>query len=411
VAIVGGGLVGLSMATALAGAGLEVAVIDAQAPETMTAAPYDGRASAIARGSRRILEGAGVWQQVEVAQPILDIRVSDGRVGRPASPFFLHFDAEEVDGAPMGWIVENRLLRQALAARAAALPSLRVIAPVKVENTVRDGAGVRVNLADGRALAARLLIAADGRGSRLRQAAGIAARSFDYPQSGLVCTLAHERPHNGTAHEHFLPSGPFAVLPMTDGPVTDRRGDIHRSSLVWTERRALAEAAMTYDPARFANEVERRFGDSLGAMRLVDRRWCYPLSVLQAQRSFDRRLALIGDAAHVIHPIAGQGFNLGLRDVAALAECIVDQRRLGLDIGETAVLERYARWRRFDTLALTAVTDGLNRLFSNDLTALRIVRDLGLAAVDRVGPLRRFFMRHAMGLVGDLPRLVRGEPL
>jgi len=346
-----------------------------------------------------------------VAQPILDIRVSDGRVGRPASPFFLHFDAEEVDGAPMGWIVENRLLRQALAARAAALPSLRVIAPVKVENTVRDGAGVRVNLADGRALAARLLIAADGRGSRLRQAAGIAARSFDYPQSGLVCTLAHERPHNGTAHEHFLPSGPFAVLPMTDGPVTDRRGDIHRSSLVWTERRALAEAAMTYDPARFANEVERRFGDSLGAMRLVDRRWCYPLSVLQAQRSFDRRLALIGDAAHVIHPIAGQGFNLGLRDVAALAECIVDQRRLGLDIGETAVLERYARWRRFDTLALTAVTDGLNRLFSNDLTALRIVRDLGLAAVDRVGPLRRFFMRHAMGLVGDLPRLVRGEPL
>ncbi len=404
--MVGGGLVGLSMGTALASAGVEVAVIDAQAPDVLAAAPYDGRASAIARGSRRILEGAGVWQELQEAQPIVDIRVSDGRIGRPAPPLFLHFDAEEVDGEPMGWIVENRLLRAALDARAAALPSLVRIAPAKVAETERGNRWAEVRLEDGRALRAELLIAADGRNSRLRQAAGIAARVVDYPQAGLVCTLLHERPHHGTAHEHFLPSGPFAVLPMTDGP-----GGAHRSSLVWTEKRALTDWAMKLDPAAFAGEVQRRFGDSLGKFELEGRRWSYPLSVLLAARGTDRRLALIGDAAHVIHPIAGQGFNLGLRDVAALAECIVDRRRLGLDLGAAEALDRYARWRRFDTLTLTAVTDGLNRLFSSDLPPIRAARDLGLATVNRIGPLRRFFMHHAMGLSGDLPRLARGEPL
>jgi 2-octaprenyl-6-methoxyphenol hydroxylase len=229
---------------------------------------------------------------------------------------------------------------------------------------------------------------------------------WDYPQCGIVCTVGHEKPHNGVAHEHFLPSGPFALLPMTDGADGG-----HRSSLVWTERRALVPAMMALSPAGFARELMRRYGDGLGSLRQVGGRWSYPLGLMHAERYVDRRLALIGDAAHVIHPISGQGLNLGLRDVAALAEALMDARRLGRDLGSAEVLARYQRWRRFDNSLLMVVTDGLNRLFSNDLAPLRLARDLGLAAVDRLPPLKRVFMRHAMGLVGDLPRLTRGQAL
>lgn len=420
VAIAGGGLAGLTLGCALAGAGLEVAVADAEVPATALDEPFDGRASAIALGSQRLLRGVGVWDHVGgEAAPIHDIRVSDGRVGEAASRLFLHYDVEEVagelgpepGGPAMGWIVENRVMRRALHRRAAELSTLHHIAPARVESAERGEGRATLVLADGRRIGAALVVACDGRNSPLRRAAGIAVTRWDYPQDGIVATLLHELDHEGVAHEHFLPSGPFAVLPLPDLPPGAGRGLRHRSSLVWTERREVAEGVMRLDDAAFSREVERRFGDSLGRIEVAGRRWRYPLGLQLARRSIDRRLALVGDASHVIHPIAGQGFNLGLRDIGALAEVLVDARRLGLDLGSGPVLERYARWRRFDNLALATVTDGLNRLFSNDLGPLRLARDLGLAAVNRAAPLKRVFMRHAMGLVGELPRLCRGEPL
>jgi 2-octaprenyl-6-methoxyphenol hydroxylase len=356
-----------------------------------------------------VLEALDIWPgMATAAAPILDIRVSDGRLGAAASRLFLHYDRRELAEAtdePLGYIVENRTIRTALHARAAALPGLRLLAPARIRHLARDGAATsaQAELADGRTVRARLVVGAEGRGSPLRAAAGIAATAWDYPQCGIVCTVAHERPHHGVAHEHFLPAGPFAMLPMTDAA-----DGTHRSSLVWTERRALVPAMMALGADDFAGELHRRFGDSLGALRVAGRRWSHPLSLMHAERYIDHRLALIGDAAHVIHPIAGQGLNLGLRDVAALAETVVDARRLGLDVGAPSVLERYQRWRRFDNTVLMLATDGLNRLFSNDLGPLRLVRDLGLAAVNEMPPLKRLFMRHAMGLVGDLPRLIRG---
>jgi len=307
--------------------------------------------------------------------------------------------------------VENTAIRRVSLARAAGHDRIELRAPAVLDSVERRPGGVTVRLADGSEIRARLLVAADGRRSTQRAAAGIRAMEIDYPQTAIVATVAHSLPHNGVAHEHFLPSGPFALLPMTNAK-DDTGRPVHRSSLVWTEKRPLVSAMLALDEAAFAGELQRRFGESLGRLSLWGgRHWSYPLSLLHAERYFDTRLALIGDAAHAIHPIAGQGLNLGLRDVAALAECVVDARRLGLDIGGATVLERYQRWRRFDNMALIAATDSLNRLFSNDLPPVRLLRDLGLAAVGRVPPLKRFFMRHAMGLVGDLPRLVKGEAL
>lgn len=415
VVIAGGGLAGASLAAALGSAGLGVAVIDRESPAEQVSEGFDGRSSAIARGSQQVLQAIGVWPLLrEEAQPILDIRVSDGRPaaagGEPqTSPFFLHYAASDLGEGPMGHIVENRVLRRALAERLAALPTVAAIAPAAVLAVEAGPLSAEVLLDDGRRLAAGLVVAAEGKHSRLRQAAGIQLLRWSYPQSGVVTTLAHEKPHAGVAHEHFLPAGPFAVLPMTDGEAEGER--VHRSSLVWTERRAKVPAVLALDEAAFGEAMERRFGLSLGRLRPIGPRFAYPLDLQLAERFHAPRLALLGDAAHVIHPIAGQGFNLGLRDVAALAEAVVDAARLGLDHGGPAVLEHYQRWRRFDTLALAGVTDLLNRLFSNDLGPLRLARDLGLAAVNRTPPLKRLFMRHAMGLVGELPRLVRGQPL
>ncbi len=397
VLIVGGGMAGLSLGCALAGAGVEVALVDREAPEALTDPGFDGRVSSIAHGSQRALAAIGVWDALaDHAQPILEIRVSDGE-----SPLFLHYDHRDVGEAPVGHIVENRRIRRALFAAAARLDRLRVLAPRRVVALERGAGGVDARLDGGGRVRARLAVAADGRNSAVRRAAGIPVTAWRYRQTGIVCTVAHERPHRGIAHERFLPAGPFAILPMT--------GD--RSSLVWTERADLAPAIVALDEAEFRAEMADRFGDFLGRLEVIGPRWSYPLSLLHAERYVARRLALVGDAAHAIHPIAGQGLNLGLRDVAALAEVLIDARRLGLDLGAGDVLARYQRWRRFDTLVLVAVTDGLNRLVSNDVAPLRLARDLGLAAVNRVTPLKRLFMRHAMGTLGDLPRLVRGEPL
>lgn len=422
--IAGGGLAGLSLAAALGSVGLEVAVVDRDRPEDLLAAGFDGRSSAIARGSQQVLAALGVWQRLgDQAQAIHDIRVSDARPGEPhgavegertrASPLFLHYgDADLPAGAgPMGYIVENRQLRRALYAALEKLPSVRLLAPAAVLEATPGRGGTEVVLADGGRLRAPLLVAADGKRSRLREAAGIGVTRWPYGQAGIVATLAHERPHSGTAHEHFLPSGPFAVLPMVGGE--DGEGGLapHRSSLVWTERKALVPSVMALEAADFGRELERRFGPSLGRFRPIGGRWAYDLELMLAERFVAPRLALLGEAAHVIHPIAGQGLNLGLRDVAALAECVVDALRLGLDPGSEAALAQYQRWRRFDTVLLAGVTDALNRLFSNDVAPLRLARDLGLAAVHRLPPAKRLFMRHAMGLVGKLPRLARGEAL
>lgn len=405
--VVGGGMVGMTLALALARAGLEVIVVDRAGLEQLRDDSLDGRASAIAQGSRRILEAIGLWRQLgSAAQPILDIRVSDGRPGQPASGLFLHYDHQEVGDDPLGYLVENRLTRRALLSAAEGCPRLTLLGGRSLTGIERQDARVVAGTDHGERVVARLVVAADGRRSALRAGAGIGVTSWDYPQTGLVCTLHHELPHHGVAHENFLPSGPFAMLPLVD----DAAGR-HRSSIVWTERRDLAPAMLALDEDGFAREAERRFGSSLGKLEVLGQRWSYPLALSHAERYHDHRLVLVGDAAHAIHPIAGQGLNLGLRDVAALGEVIVDAWRLGLDIGSTAVLGRYQRWRRLDSLLLIAATDGLNRLFSNRSSVLRAARDLGLGLVERTPPLKRLFMRHAMGLVGDLPRLARGEAL
>lgn len=402
VLIVGGGMVGLTLAVALAGAGLRVAVVDRTDPTTLIDAAHDGRTSAIAHGSRVMLQGLGVWSRMAAAAcPIDDIRVSDG-----PSRLFLHYDHRDVGDDPLGYIVENRDIRMALLAQLQSLASLDLHAPARVTSLSRDPDGVVAVLDDGTALAAALVIGADGRASPLRSEVGIVCAEWRYPQTSIVCTVGHARPHRNIAHERFLPAGPFAILPMTDDPAGR-----HRSSIVWTEAASLAPALLALPAADFTVELARRFGDFLGALTVLGHRWSYPLSLLHAERYTDRRLALVGDAAHAIHPIAGQGLNMGLRDVAALAEILVDTRRLGLDIGAAPVLARYQRWRRFDNTVLMFATDGLNRLFSNDLAPLRLARDIGLAAVNATPPLKRLLMRHAMGVVGDLPRLIRGEPL
>ncbi len=396
-AIVGGGLNGLTLGIACASAGLAVALIDREAPPRTLDRHFDGRTSAIAYGSKRVLEAIGVWPLLAAkAQPILDIRVADG-----ASPLFLHYDHREVGDEPLGWIVENRDLRAALHRRAGELPSLKLLAPASVETVSRDDAAAVLALADGRTIRAELVAAADGKDSPQRRAAGIRALAWSYPQKAIVTTVRHERPHRGVAVEHFLAAGPFAILPM--------QGD--RSSIVWTERVALAPKLLALDEAAFKRELAARFGDFLGALEPEGPRWSYPLAFLHAERMIAHRLALVGEAAHLIHPIAGQGLNLGIRDTAALAECLVDGRRLGLDLGDATILARYERWRRFDTTLLAAATDGLNRLFSNSVPPVRLARDAGLVAVGQVPPLKRLFMRHAMGIVGELPRLAKGEQL
>jgi 2-octaprenyl-6-methoxyphenol hydroxylase len=400
VLISGGGMVGLPLGLALAQGGLKTVIADAAPPAKVLDPAFDGRVSALAYASVRMLGALGVWESLAPhAQPIREILVTDGQAGKPASPFSLHFDAQEVGAEALGHIAENRHIRAALYRSVEACRNLELMAPAAVKSLTINGGGAVARLADGEEISAALVIAADGRESPLRAQMGVQVIGWSYPQTGIVATVEHEKPHNGVAYEHFLPSGPFAILPMTG----------NRSSLVWTEAKTKAPALLALDEAGFNEELSRRFGGHLGKTTSAGPRWSYPLSFHLARDFVKPRFALAGDCAHGIHPIAGQGLNLGLKDAAALAEVLLDAARLGRDIGALDTLKRYERWRRFDSFALAASTDALNRLFSNDIAPLRHLRDLGLGIVDSIGPARRFFMRHAGGDVGKLPRLMKGE--
>jgi 2-octaprenyl-6-methoxyphenol hydroxylase len=400
VCIMGAGPVGGTLACRLAGAGVSVALIDHAALPPMENPAFDGRAYAIAAGSRTLLEDAGLWDVLDVPpNPIRDIRVSDGRVGRPASRLHLHFDHREAGGEPrpFGWMVEARSLRKALNARFPVQDELHLFAPATaVVERADDGAVVR--LAAGQVIRCDLVIAAEGRNSPLREQAGIPVTRIPYSQTAIVCAIAHERPHHDVALEHFLPSGPFAMLPM--GPSSDAEpgGAEHVSAIVWTERTRDAATFMALDDGRFAREAGRRLGPHLGAIRAVGRRWSYPLSAMIAHRYVDIRLALAGDSAHGIHPIAGQGLNLGFRDGIALADLIIEAFLTGEDVGGSTLLRQYQRVRRADNLLMFAMTDGLDRLFSTDRRLVRIVRDIGGNGVDRLGPVKRLFIRRATGV-------------
>jgi 2-octaprenyl-6-methoxyphenol hydroxylase len=359
---------------------------------------FDGRAYAIASGSRVLLQQAGLWEVLpDKPDPILDIRVTDGWVGRPASRLHLHFDHREAGDAPFGWMVEARGLRRALNARVRALPCLRVFAPAEAA-VERSEDGALVHIAGGPSVTCHLVVAAEGRNSPLREAAGIPVTRFDYPQTGIVCAISHELPHLGVALEHFLPSGPFAVLPMASSADAEAGGARNVSAVVWTERTRIAATMLGLDDLRFAREIRRRLGDHLGSVHTVGRRWNYPLSAMLAHRYVATRLALAGDAAHGIHPIAGQGLNLGLRDAIALAGLLIEAKKSGRDVGSPALLAGYQRARRPDNLAMLALTDGMDRLFSTNNPLLRLARDLGIAAVHRARPVKRVFMRQAMGI-------------
>jgi 2-octaprenyl-6-methoxyphenol hydroxylase len=399
VVIGGGGMVGLTLGLALAQGGLTVAVADPVPAAKALDEKFDGRVSALSYSSVRMLKALGVWDELEEhAQPILDILVTDASLDGAPSPFSLHFDSIEI-GQPMGFIAENRHIRRALFANVDQNSSLEFVAPAALTQLDVASGAVTAALSNGESVRAKLAIAADGRESPMRDAMNIGVIAWSYPQWGIVATIEHEKPHNGVAYEHFLPSGPFAILPMTG----------NRSSLVWTEKDSLAPKMMALSEAEFEAEVARRFGAHLGAIQAAGPRWSYPLRFHLARSYVKPRFALAGDSAHGIHPIAGQGLNLGFKDAAALAETVLDAARLGLDIGAVDTLKAYERWRRFDSFTLAASTDVLNRLFSNDITPLRVVRDAGLGIVDAIGPLRRFFMRHAGGDIGKLPRLLRGE--
>ena len=399
--VIGGGAVtGLALALALRqGLGADIPVVVAD-PALATRPSRDSRATAIVAACRRLFDALGVWQEVATrAQPILDMVVTDSRLEDATRPVFLTFAGQVEPGEPFAHMIENRYLIDALVARAEA-GGIGLSAASVTDFAARSD-GVDVTLSDGRVIAASLLVAADGARSKLRERAGIVTHGWDYDQSAIVVTVGHQRDHHGRAEEHFLPAGPFAILPLTG----------LRSSLVWTEKRAEAARIAALGADQFHRELEQRFGLHLGEITALDPPRSFPLGYFVARSFIGERLALVGDAAHVIHPIAGQGLNMGLKDVAALAEVIVDAARLGIDLGQADVLDRYQRWRRFDTMAMGLATNSLNLLFSNRSTLLRTVRDIGLGLVDRAPPLKSLFIRQAAGLAGEMPRLLRGEAL
>jgi 2-octaprenyl-6-methoxyphenol hydroxylase len=402
IAIVGGGLNGPALALALANSGLNVTVIDALPEAPRSEDGFDGRSYALALTSVRLLEGVGVWDEMrDHAQPMLEIKVTDGRVGEGPSPFFMHFDHAEIEEGPMGHMVEDRHLRRALMDAVAAAPNVRVMDGQTVVAQDADGAGITLTLASGKTLRARLCVGADGRGSGTATRAGIKRIGWSYGQTALVCAVSHALPHKGIAHQFFMPAGPLAILPLTG----------NRSSIVWSETTENAARIHALDDADYLDVLRPRFGDFLGDIALAGARYTYPLGLSLAHEMIAPRVALVGDSAHGVHPIAGQGLNAGFRDIAALCEVIVDAQRRGEDFGAGVALARYQEWRRFDNTALALATDTFNRMFSNDNSLIRMARDIGMGVINALPGLRRTFIREAAGLNGTLPRLMRGLPL
>jgi len=401
VIILGGGLVGLSLALALDRHGLTAIVVDPADPQAQVAPAYDGRATAVSSSSWRMLQALGVAARLEGATcPIRAIRVSDGL--KPGGILFDPGGEED----PLGTMVENRLLRAALRDCANDSPCTRLLMPARPAETVRDSAGVRVALGDGRVVAAPLLVGAEGRNSPAREAAGIAIARWTYDHVAIVATIAHEAPHDETAYEIFYPDGPFAILPMLPGE--DGRP---RSAIVWSVRKRDAAAILGLPERALIHEIEKRMGGFLGEIALAGPRWNYPLGFHHAARITAERLALAGDAAHGIHPIAGQGLNLGFRDAAALAQVLVEGARLGLDLGDAQLLDRYGRWRSLDTFMVAMATDSLTRLYGVPGRAASALRRFGMGAVQRIGPLKERLMAEARGESGDVPLLLRGLPI
>ncbi|WP_254429603.1 FAD-dependent monooxygenase [Ruegeria atlantica] len=400
--IVGGGLNGPALALALAQTGHSVTVIDALAEKVRKNAAFDGRAYALALASQRLLDAIGVWDRVaEHAQPMLEIKVTDGHAGVGPSPFFMHFDHAEIEEGPMGYMVEDRHLRRAFMSAMAEEKGITEISGRTVVAQDCDATGVTLTLDDGTTLTGSMLVGCDGRRSGTATRAGIKRTGWDYGQTALVCAIEHDLPHHGVAHQFFMPPGPLAILPLTG----------NRSSIVWSERTETAQHINTLPEDEYLQVLRPRFGDFLGDIRLQGDRFTYPLNLTIANSFIGDRMALVGDAAHGMHPIAGQGLNAGLRDVGALAEVLTLAGRRGEDIGSVLVLERYQEWRRFDTAALAMATDVFNKLFSNDNPLLRIGRDIGMGIVGSLPGLRRGFVREAAGLTGDLPKLLQGRAI
>ncbi len=402
VVISGASFAGLALASALTnalGPDFRIALVDRSAGPAPSAGT-DARASALSAASKRMLEVLGVWPAVAAeAQAVPRIEITDSSLEAGVRPVLLTYDNLTDAGEPATFIVPNAALLRALSAAVGRQPSVRLIAPAEAIDFTSSESEVRVRLAGGEQLAGALLVAAEGRNSALREASGIKIIGWDYPQIGIVTTVRHERPHGGCAVQHFLPAGPFAILPLPG----------NRSCITWTEDAGEARRILALDDAGFLEEIEKRFGGKLGAVTLEGPRQSWPLKLHLARRYVGPRFALIGDAAHGVHPLAGQGINLAFRDVAALTEVVVDAIRLGFDAGDAQALSRYERWRRFDSVVSTATFDGLNRLFGSDLALLRSGRELGLGLVDRMPMLKRFFVGEAAGLTGELPRLLKGE--
>ena len=403
IVIAGGGLNGPALALALAQSGFAVTVVDARPARARADVGFDGRTYSLAIASKRLLTVLGIWAEVgDKTQAILQIKASHGRAGQGPSPFFLTFDHAEIEEGPMGFMLEDRHLYAAFLAAMDAEPRITLLSGDSVVAQEAALGGISVTLASGRQITARVLIGCDGRGSGTVQRAGIKRVGWGYGQTALVTAVAHTLPHHGIAHQFFMPSGPFAILPLHGG---------YHSSIVWSESEAAAAAIQAMPDADYLNALRPRFGDFLGEIALAGDRFTYPLSLSLAQSFTAPRLALVGDAAHGVHPIAGQGLNLGLRDVAALAQVLIEAQRRGEDIGAPGVLDRYQRWRRFDATALALGMDSVNRLFSNDNPVLRAGRDLGMGIVNAIPGLRRSFIRQAAGLTGDLPKLLAGQAI
>ncbi|MFN3955632.1 MAG: FAD-dependent oxidoreductase [Pararhodobacter sp.] len=400
--IIGGGLNGPALALALARGGLRVTVVDARPALARGETGFDGRAYALALASVRALGALGLWRGLgAMAQPILGIRASQGHAGQGAFPLFLGFDHTEIEEGPMGQMIEDRHLYRAFLSAMEAEEHITLISGARVVEHSAGTTAAEVLLDDGRRLSARLLVACDGRDSPTAARAGIRRWGWGYDQTALVCAVAHERPHEGIAHQFFMPPGPLAILPLPG----------KRSSIVWSEASATAQAIQSLDATAYLEVLRPRFGEFLGAIRLEGARFSYPLKLTIAERFIGKRLALVGDAAHGVHPIAGQGLNLGLRDMAALAEVVIEAARRGEDIASPLVLERYQRWRRFDTMKMALGMDAVNRLFSNANPMLELARGLGLGAVNALPGLRRFFIREAAGLNAAEPRLLQGRAI